>query len=109
MEATRPGHWKLLSDLRWDGDDFAYVVPAGFETDLASVPRLLRCVLNRNGASRRPAVLHDALYHAQTVSRARADEIFRQALKAEGVIAPGRFMYWAGVRLGGWLAWNNKS
>lgn len=107
LEATRPGHWVLLSDLRWEGDDFAHVVPAGFETDLASVPRLFRWALNRNGASRRPAVLHDHLYATQVVSRARADEIFRQALQAEGVIAPGIALYWLGVRVGGWVAWRN--
>ena len=107
LEATTPGRWMLTSDLIWHSDTERYVVPAGFETDLASVPRLLRCVLNRNGASRRPAVLHDALYRTQVVSRARADEIFRQALEAEGVIAPGIALYWLGVRVGGWVAWRN--
>src|SRR5690606_27796302 len=74
-------------------------------TDLASIPRIFRWLLNQNGNSRRPAVLHDYLYRMQPISRAEADAIFRRALEAEGVILPGRWLYWSGVRMGGWIAW----
>lgn len=103
--ASKPGQWVLLRDLIWHSDSERYVVPAGFETDLASVPRLLRWLLDVNGSSRRPAVLHDYLYRMQPISRAQADAIFRRALEAEGTILPGRWLYWSGVRVGGWIAW----
>lgn len=109
LEATKPGHWRLLSDLTWDGDDFKHTVKEGTETDLASIPRLLRWLLQQNGSSRRPSVLHDDLYRTQIVPRAKADEIFRQALNADGVIVPGQFLYWAGVRVGGWIAWRSHA
>lgn len=108
LEATRPGYWVLLADLIWHSDTERIVVPAGFVTDLASIPRPLRGILQQNGVSRRPAVLHDHLYTTQSRPRAEADEIFRRALAAEGMGGPGRFAYWAGVRLGGWLAWRGK-
>lgn len=99
----------LTSDLIWHSDTERYVVPHGFETDLASVPRIFRWLLDVNGTSRRAAVLHDYLYRMQPVPRAIADEIFRRALQAEGMIAPGRWMYWCGVRLGGWVAWRGHA
>lgn len=107
--ATKPGHWVLLSDLEWQSDTEHYLIPKGFETDLASIPRIFRWLLNQNGGSRRPAVLHDYLYREQPVSRAIADEIFRRALQAEEMIGPGRWMYWSGVRFGGWLAWRRHA
>lgn len=107
LEATRPGHWVLLNDLIWDGEE-RIVVPAGTSTDLASIPRPLRGILQQNGVSRRPAVLHDYLYSSRSVTRAQADAIFRQALAAEGMGGLGRFTYWAGVRLGGRFAWAKK-
>lgn len=108
LEASRPGHWVLLSDLIWHSDTERIVVPAGTSTDLASIPRPLRGILNQNGNSRRPAVLHDYLYSTQLRSRAEADAIFQRALAAEDMGALGRFTYWFGVRLGGWLAWRSK-
>jgi hypothetical protein len=109
LEASRPGHWLLIKDLIWRSDTERIVVPAGTSTDLASIPRPLRGILNQNGNSRRPAVLHDYLYQTQSLPRAAADEIFRRALAADGMGAVERFAYWAGVRLGGWLAWRNKA
>lgn len=108
LEATRPGHWLLLVDLEWQAKE-RIVVPAGFVTDLASIPRPFRGVLNQNGNSRRPSVLHDYLYSTRSVTRTEADAIFRRALAAEGVGGLGRFTYWAGVRLGGRFAWARKN
>lgn len=107
LEATLAGYWLLLADLEWR-DKESIVVPAGFITDLASIPRPFRGVLNQNGNSRRPAVLHDFLYSTRSVSRADADAIFRRALAAEGIGGLGRFIYWSGVRLGGRFAWARK-
>ena len=104
----KPGHWILLRDLIWHGAQYV-VVPKGFVTDLASIPRGLRWLLQQNGNSRRAAVLHDFLYATQPFTRAEADGIFRAALKAERVVGIGRGLYWAGVRVGGWLPWRRKS
>lgn len=114
LRAYAPNEWVLERDLRWvehfgyGRDPLVLVVPRGFITDLASIPRPLRGVLNVNGRSRRAAVLHDYLYCAQRCTRAAADEIFRRALAAEGVNAVVRNTYYAGVRAGGWIYWNAR-
>lgn len=108
LEAAEPGRWVLIEDLIWHSDTERYLVPKGFQTDLASIPRVFRWLLNQNGSSRRPAVLHDYLYTTQPIERSEADSIFRRALRAEDVTLPGQFLYWSGVRLGGWLVWNRR-
>lgn len=110
LEAVRerPGWWRLVEDLVWDDGERSFTVPAGFLTDLASIPRAFRWLLQQNGRSRFPAVLHDYLYRTHAVSRAEADSIFYRALKAESVNPVGRFLYWAGVRLGGWLPYRQR-
>lgn len=109
LRAQLPGRWELLRELIWHSDTERIVVPAGFVTDLASIPRLLRGILHQNGLSRAPAVLHDFLYATQIMTRAEADAVFREALKAEGMGWLGRFLYWGGVRVGGWVAWRNHA
>lgn len=107
LRADAPDRWVLLRALIWDDDLDRIEVHAGFVTDLASVPQLLRGLLDVNGRSRRAAVLHDFLYTEQKLPRAECDAIFRKALLAEGE-GISRWVYWAGVRVGGWVAWANK-
>jgi hypothetical protein len=101
MTDDRPGKWTLVEPLVWDDGERRIEVPTGFVTDLASVPRLVRGVLNVNGKSRKPAVLHDYLYRTKLLKRKDADALFAKALKAEGVNALTRAIYWSGVRIGG--------
>lgn len=64
--------------------------------------------LDPNGRSRKPAVLHDYLYHAgrlRVFDRRAADDLLRVALRSEGASAAVAWAFWRGVRLGGWLAW----
>lgn len=87
-----------------------FVVPPGFVTDLASIPRAVRLLpgFDVNGRSRAPAVLHDWLYCSQAVSRSLADYLFHVALRAEGVPPVTADLFWAGVRLGGWVYYNRR-
>lgn len=108
LEATEPGEWALIRDMEWDGAGFRVIVPKGFITDLASIPRIFRAMFDRNGLSRRPAVLHDWLYCSQKYSRSTADWLFLQALKAEGVGLLTRQAMYAGVRAGGWIYYGRR-
>lgn len=101
-----PGEWVLTRPLLWEGKR-KIEVPAGFVTDLASIPAPLRGILNVNGKSRRAAVLHDWLYCSQLGTRAEADATFREALVAEGV-SIACWIYWAGVRVGGWVQYGRR-
>ena len=106
--------WIVLHDLEWKSETAHVIVPRGFITDLASIPRPLRGLLDVTGPSRQPAVLHDYLYCRQAdaagnpVTRRWADDLFRIALAERGVSGPTRNVYWAGVRLGGWRYWGKR-
>lgn len=88
-------------------DDFI-LVPAGFRTDFASVPRLLRGALDTANQVSPAALVHDWLYTCQLLPRDQADEVFRVALIANGVPAWKARVYWLGVRAGGWTQWGKR-
>ncbi|WP_378739510.1 DUF1353 domain-containing protein [Nocardia brasiliensis] len=91
--------WRVVEPLVYQGDSQEFVIPAGFRTDFASVPRALVWLIPRYGAYTRAAILHDYLRSANVVSIADADGIFRRCLQELGVSVPRRWMMWAGVRL----------
>jgi hypothetical protein len=80
-------------------------VPRGFVTDLASIPRLLWNVLPPIGAYDAAAVVHDWLYRSGGCSRAEADRVLLEAMRACNVDALQRGAIYAGVRVGGWVTW----
>lgn len=92
-----------------------FFVPAGFETDLASIPRVLWNVLPPIGKYDAAAVLHDFYYrnprqlmrHGEMPTRSEADSVLNEAMGVLGVPAQQRWMIYLGVRLGGWRTWNN--
>ena len=81
-------------------------VPAGFKTDLASIPKVLWSVLPPIGKYDAPAVLHDALYQFDAATRKQADDVLYEAMKATSVGWRTRWTIYAGVRVGGWKSWN---
>ena len=95
----------LLETLTYKG----LTVPAGFESDGASVPRLFWRVVfpPSDNKALRAAFLHDWIYrtHPAGWSRAAADNLFRTVLIEDGMPRlSATFAYW-GVRLGGGGAW----
>ncbi|AOZ08131.1 hypothetical protein BKK80_12435 [Cupriavidus malaysiensis] len=101
------GLWRLVEPLVYQSDvaGQTFVVPPGFETDLASVPRLPVVFLLAGGTSNEAAVVHDFLYTRHTVSRAVADAVLREASSVTGVPAWRRWLIYWGVRLGGGSHW----
>ena len=107
-EHAEPGEWVVINDLVWQDGQGKIVVPRGFVTDLASIPAAARSILDVNGPSRAPAVLHDWLYCSRLVSRKLADDLFRAALRSRGVGAVERNIFWSAVRSFGWLYWQKR-
>lgn len=103
--------WKIEREFIYfigkeDSDEFV-VVPIGFTTDFASVPRLFWTILPPDGTYTQAAVLHDYLYHTQQYSRKRSDEIFYEAM---GILKVPRWKKWIMykcVRLFGGKGWND--
>jgi hypothetical protein len=109
--------WALVDDLVYRGNRQRFVVPAGFHTDFATVPRVVTWLVPRFGAYTLAAILHDWLVTAGirsgVVSAREADGIFRRVMRESGVPVLRRWLMWAGVRWGaltderrraGWLA-----
>lgn len=76
------------------------IVPAGFQTDLASVPRLPVIYMLFGNRARQASVVHDYLYGSGEVSRKDADEVFYEAAVATGVPKWAAKAMWTGVRAG---------
>lgn len=112
LDATAiPDIWILAAPLAWsDPVRGSIIVPAGFKTDLASIPRALRNLpmLDPDGVSRRPAVTHDWLYGGDR-SRGKdfADDFLYDALLAEGAGRATAWAIWAGVHYFGQIPWDN--
>lgn len=83
----------LLADL--------VIVPPGFVTDYASVPRAPLTYWLFGGVGDEAAVIHDHLYEKGIVPRELADAVYGEALAACGVPAWRRGPMWAAVRLFG--------
>lgn len=100
------GTWLLLGPLGYQSELIGLVtVPAGFVTDLASVPRLPVAFFLAGGLAHAAAVVHDWLYTTHQTDRATADAVFREAAQACGVSAWRAYLMWLGVRAGGASSW----
>lgn len=102
------GKWRLTQPLIYDSDvaKRVIVVPVGFVTDLASVPRVPIAYMLAGGTSNEASVVHDFLYTSHIVDRETADAVLKEASAVTGVPAWRRWIMWAGVRIGGASHWN---
>lgn len=83
------------------------IVPANFETDFASVPRIGLIYAIYGNIGHMAALIHDYLYFTAMFPRSQADDTFLEALEVSGIPVWRRYPMWWGVRLGGWKAWND--
>ena len=85
---------------------YRIIVPAGFKTDFASVPRIFWSVISPIGKGyTSAAIVHDYLYSTHQVTKKEADNIFLWLMQRDGVSYLKRYaMYWS-VRLFGGKAW----
>lgn len=81
-------------------------IPVGFETDFASVPRLGILYALLGDRAHEPAVVHDYLYATALTTREISDKVLLEAMGVLGLPFWQKWPIYAGVRLGGWYAWN---
>lgn len=106
----------LLNDLCYEGKDESWTIPSGFETDFATVPRIIQWLIPTYGKYTLAAILHD--YFCVELSRAYkqqrepfitssdTDGTFRRVMRELGVPFAQRWLIWTGVR---WGALANKA
>jgi len=86
-------------------------VPAGFETDFASIPWFASWLISPGGLHAKAAVLHDALYRnaprgiSLFISRKGVDDIFLEAMQVLKVPIVRRTTLYIFVRLFGRAFW----
>jgi len=109
--AKNDGKYELLSDFLFhyqrDGVEIKVTVPAGFQTDFASIPMrsLLKWWLDNEGdAIRYPSVIHDKLYHDGT-PRSLGDAMIAFAMRFTGARLDQRVLVYLALRVGGWLSY----
>jgi hypothetical protein len=102
--------YRLFDDLLFR-DEYGRItiIQKGFQTDLASVPRVPIVFMLWGDRAHREAVLHDYFYRTNSVplvSRSEADNYFRLAMISRG--QPWRIYYpmYLGVRAGGGSAYH---
>jgi len=88
-----------------ENSDNSIVVPQGFTTDFASVPRLLWSLFPKWGTYGNAAVIHDYLYFEQNTTRKEADDILLEAMEVLEVSSWQKWPIYWGVRLGGFVTW----
>lgn len=103
------GAWQLTAPLIYVSDILLrpVVVPEGFRSDFASVPRVPVAYWLFGGAADEAAVVHDWLYTSNVtgVTREQADNVFAEASKVLGIAAWRRGPMWAAIRLFGGSHW----
>ncbi|MGG5931286.1 DUF1353 domain-containing protein [Salmonella enterica] len=109
---TTPAILEMLGHYLWrvhepftfylsDDNSDIIEVPAGFITDLATIPRIFWILLLPDGKYAKAAIIHDYLYDNALRTKWEADRIFLDGMTVLGVPRWKRtIMYWA-VRLFG--------
>lgn len=108
-----PGAWELVAPLIYSGNVLKHVVivPIGFRTDFASVPRVPFAYLLFGNVADEAAVLHDYAYtnNMTGITRKQADALFLEACDAMGTPSWKSRPMWAAVRLFGGSSWGQAS
>jgi hypothetical protein len=97
--------WVLLEDFRYEEGKTSIVVPKGFETDFASIPRFLWQLLPQWGLYGWAALIHDYLYSAQHIPRWKADRILLRLMGISRVPHWQRYVIFGAVWFFGCWAW----
>ena len=111
------GRWRLERPYEHRDGSTTITVPAGFEFDLSSVPRAFWSFIAPFELSIAAPLLHDFLYRyggklppgsvtpPRSYTRAEADRMFREIMRAEGVSVWRRTLAHAATRVFGGSAW----
>jgi len=82
------------------------LVPKGIKTDLGSIPLFLQNIFPKDGEAMFAYILHDYLYQVGIFEKLESDEILEEAMASLGVAWWRRKAVKLGLRVGGWVAWN---
>ncbi|ECP7106303.1 DUF1353 domain-containing protein [Salmonella enterica] len=109
---TTPAILEMLGHYNWrvyepfafylsDDNSDVISVPAGFVTDLATIPRIFWSVMPPDGKYAKAAIIHDYLYDNALRTKKKADLIFLDGMAVLGVPKWKRIVMYLAVRIFG--------
>lgn len=96
------GRWWTIENHAVEVLGYPILVPKGFDTDLASIPRIFWAIYPPFGRYMRAAIVHDYLYRKSILSETFCDRIFYELMKKDGVNLFTRFIFYSFVRTFGY-------
>ena len=121
MTSPSIGRWRLEAAYAYRDGATTITVPAGFEFDLSSVPRVFWPLIGPFDLSIVAPLLHDFLYRhrgkppagsvepPRTYERVEVDRLFLRIMEAENVSAWRRLLAYAAVRAFGGGDWRSPA
>ena len=82
-----------------------FKVPEGFQSDLASIPRIFLPIFPKQGRNKVAAIIHDWLYTTKRYDKEMSDKIFFYSMVALGVKPWRRYLMYQAVKWFGASAW----
>ena len=111
-EDERGNVFTVLYPYRVNCGGKSFLIPRGFESDGASVPRLFWRIVfpNSDSHATTAGICHDFIYRIQPAdwTRKEADRMFLALLVEFGVPVRSALMAYYAVRWFGWIAWNEN-
>lgn len=83
--------WRLTYPLIWRSPGYCIIVPTGYETDFASVPRVFGTWLLFGGVANEAATLHDYLCDVKILTTKESNKLFYEAMLSTGI---GKWKAW---------------
>lgn len=105
----------LLNSIKWSQKSKSncciapVIVPKGFVTDFASIPRVFWSLFKPDGNYAYAAVIHDYLYWQQDRPKTEADFIFRSAMDDLNINDSQAFILYKAVDTFGSSAWKSNA
>ncbi len=103
---------RLLEPLVFEWKGIKHVIPAGFVSDGASVPRFFWRLVDPpiTAATLIPSVKHDFIYRTKKkfMTRAECDKLYYNDLRANGYSWVKSNLTYTGVRIGGSSSWQTE-
>lgn len=109
VEEISDSVFQTTQQFRYQSDIAGLItVPPLFFTDFGSVPRWMPEMYALLGdIAHEPCVIHDYLYATAIMTREISDKVLLEAMGVVGLPWWRRWPIYAGVRVGGWKAWND--
>ncbi len=112
VECIDGTNWKLHESFNFylEGDVHKIiVVPKGYVTDFASVPKILRIFAKNSELFNKASILHDFLYDGTTgYSRENCDEFYRDGMRVFGMSDFRSNIFYKMCRLFGKSKWGGQ-